>query len=78
MRAFTVAAAWSLVLGTAQPATAQSTLERDGADELEAALRNIPIRQDHGGMVDLAIEARAAAGSDAAAATMAAARWVAP
>jgi plastocyanin len=139
MRAFTVAVAWSLMLGTAQPAAAQSTLERgpvqpetwsgipwslelavaplfgrngddgisgitvdpavraalalpagwvaearyapqpaeqDGADELEAALRNTPIRQDHGGVVDLAIEARAAAGSDAAAATVAAARWV--
>jgi plastocyanin len=50
--------------------------ERGGADEVEAALRTTPMRQDHGGMADLAVEARAAAGSDAAAATVAAARWM--
>jgi plastocyanin len=50
--------------------------ERGGADEIEAALRTTPMRQDHGGFADLAVEARAAAGSDAAAATVAAARWM--
>jgi plastocyanin len=52
--------------------------EAGGADEVEAALRSVLVRQDGGGIGDVAIEGRIAAGSDAAAATLAGARWIGP
>jgi plastocyanin len=72
-----VRAALALPAGwVAEARYAPQPAERGGADEIEAALRTTPMRQDHGGFADLAVEARAAAGSDAAAATVAAARWM--
>lgn len=57
---------------------APQPVETGGADEVEVALRSMPLRQDAGGIADIAIEGRVAAGSDAAAATVAGARWIGP
>jgi plastocyanin len=53
-------------------------LELGGADEVEGALRAMPLRQDRGQWLDLSLEGRIATGSKAGALTGTGARWLGP
>lgn len=57
---------------------APQPIELGGADEIEAALRAAPLRQDHGDWLDVGLEGRIATGSEAGAITAAGARWLGP